>query len=123
MEVTDIYGSKLVFFDNIKTTNSTIEVYNVIRNKSVYYVRYYLHVDQLCDYNGIVAEDVWFMDLRQQLSNLYIQKHNQMLHRYVNKLVYISNVLYNIEYCKDIMQVIFSYVVLFIPEQHYMTTI
>lgn len=123
MEVTDTYGTKLVFFDNIKTTNSTIEVYNVIRSKSVYYVRYYLNVDQLCDYNGIVAEDVWFMNLRRELSNLYIKKHNQMLHHYVNKLVHISNVLYNIEYCKDIMHVIFSYTILFIPQQHYMTTI
>lgn len=123
MEVTDNNGTKLIFFDNIKTTNSTIEVYNVIRSKSVYYVRYYLNVHQLCDYNGIVTDDIWFMDLRKKLSNLYITKHNQMIQNYITKLIHISNALYNVEYCKDVMHIITNNVVHFIPQPHYMTTI
>lgn len=122
MEVAD-NNSKLIYMDNFLTSTSTIEVYNVIRNKSVYFVRYYVKMHQLCDYNGIVAEDLWFMDLRHRLSNLYIEHRQNVIQHHVDKLIHISNVLYNIEYCKDIMYVIVNFLKQTIPEAHYMTTI
>lgn len=122
MEVTD-NNNKLIYMDNILITTSTIEIYKVIRDKSVYFVRYYVKIHQLCDYNGIITEDKWFLDLRHRLSNLYIEQHQNVINHHIDKLVHISNFLYNIEYCKDIMYIIITYLKQLIPEAHYMTTI
>lgn len=123
MRAKDNCNNKLSFITSIPSINSTIEVYNVMRNKSTYFIRYYINVDQLCDYNGIVDDTIWFTNLRQNLIILYKTERFNIITNYVNKLIHITQVLYNIEQCKDIMYVITKYVTMMLPEAHYLSTL
>ena len=60
---------------------------------------------------------------RSMLIQKYHTQWQENITNHVYKLLCISDAIYNVEYCKDIIQLLSEYVYLLIlPEKHYLTT-